>query len=142
LIIKQLLKLKSINLKFAFKLFKQFVLHPTFIIGTIKATLKTFKIAEKMYPKSHSSIGEGNAFKHALWNILLIHFISKDEKISILWAENITTLYEDCFINDKKSRKMDFENNELGRRLYQKEKSIDELVFIVLQNKKLFHTLE
>ena len=109
--------LKNLSLKNLFKLIKLCVAHPFYSILTFWATVKTYSIAEKLFPHSHSSHGAGNAFRHALWNCLIMMYcckISSTEK-SLKWTEKITNMHEDLFPNPPLQRKMDLHNNQVGR---------------------------
>lgn len=91
--------------------------HPLFTILTFWATLKAYSIAEQHFPDSHSSHGEGNAFRHALWNCFILMYCCKisSPKKSLRWTEEITNLHEEVFVNPPLYRKMDLHNNRVGR---------------------------
>lgn len=112
-----LVNLKSLSLKKLWSLFGKAFSHPLFSILTFWATLKTYAIAERRFPLTHSTSGEGNAFRHALWNCLILMYcckISSPEK-SLKWTEEITDLHENIFPNEPLQRKMDLHNNQIGR---------------------------
>ena len=102
---KQILKLLGLLLR-----------HPFFSVLTLFATLKTFKISEKKFPKTHHQNGRGNAFRHALWCGLIMMFcckISSPQKC-LKWCKQITDMHEDLFINEPLLRAMDLHNNQIG----------------------------
>lgn len=81
------------------------------------ATIKSFSLAQKHYPKTHSNNGEGNAFRHALWNCLILMYcckISSPQK-SLDFCEKMTTMHEELFPNEPLETKMDLHNNQIGR---------------------------
>ncbi len=109
--------LKNLSFKNLLKLFGLCFSHPLFTILTFWATVKTYAISERLFPLTHSTNGAGNAFRHALWNCLILMYcckISSPEK-SIKWTEEITNMHEDLFPNPPLQRKMDLHNNQVGR---------------------------
>ena len=93
-----------------------------FLIGpTLNATRKTMKICDQLYGRAHHKNGKENAFRHALWNMLICRNTlkrTKNEQISAFWAEKITILYEKVTKNELFDQFMDLHNNELGRRWF------------------------
>lgn len=109
--------LKTLSFKNLLKVIFIALRHPLFSILTLFATFKTYTISQKLFPISHSTDGQGNAFRHALWNCLILMYcckISSPEK-SFIWTEKITNLHEDLFPNEPLQRKMDLHNNKVGR---------------------------
>ena len=109
--------LKNLSFKNLLNLFGRCLLHPLFAILTFWATIKTYSIAEKLFPLTNSTNGEGNAFRHALWNCLILMYcckISSPEK-ALQWTKEITDLHEEIFPNDFLQTKMDLHNNQVGR---------------------------
>lgn len=101
---------------------KKALAHPLFAVLTFWATLKTYKIAEKNYPRTHGTNGEGNAFRHALWNCLILMYcckISSPQK-SLQWTKEITDLHEELFPNEPLLKRMDLQNNQVGRDYFMK----------------------
>ena len=109
--------LKSLSLNNLLKLFFTGFSHPIFSILTFFATYKTYKISEKLFPKTHGLHGAGNAFRHALWNSLIMMYCCKvsSPKKALIWTEKITQMHEDLFPNEPLQRKMDLHNNKVGR---------------------------
>ena len=109
--------LKSLSLKNLLKLFLIGFSHPIFSVLTFFATYKTYKISEKLFPKTHGLHGTGNAFRHALWNSLIMMYCCKvsSPKKALIWTEKITQMHEDLFPNEPLQRKMDLHNNKVGR---------------------------
>ncbi|MDB2384913.1 hypothetical protein N9V96_00400 [Polaribacter sp.] len=103
------------------------------MMATILATYKTMQIAEKEFPSIHNLHNKANAFRHALWNILIakncLRFSSNNEAI-LNWTKNITDWHEDFSPNKIMARKMDLHNNAFGRNQYNllKEKNNREII--------------
>lgn len=114
------LNLKRLSFKNLFKLFFVVLSHPLFSILTLWATAKTYAISERLFPITHSTNGEGNAFRHALWNCLIMMYCCKisSAKKSLHWTKKITDLHEDLFPNEPLQTKMDLHNNEIGRQYF------------------------
>ncbi|WP_378180455.1 DUF6973 domain-containing protein [Aquimarina sp. SS2-1] len=102
---------------------------PFFIIPTLRATKKTMIICDALYGNLHHHHGKANAFRHALWNILICQktlLQSKDEDKSIVWAQKITDLHEKLAPNKAIEEAMDLHNNRLGREYFKKLKAASE----------------
>lgn len=86
------------------------------------ATLETMHISDKKFD-DHSLDTISNAYKHALWNILIAYhiqvFYGSPEK-ALLRAKRITDMHEECFKNRPEAETMDLANNEIGRNIYLK----------------------
>lgn len=112
---------KNLDFKQILSLLKWFVKHPFFVLATIWATYKTLKIAEREFPKIHNLHNKANAFRHALWNVLIAKYASKfsqdiDEVLN--WTRIITDWHEDFSPNKTMARKMDLHNNAFGRSIF------------------------
>ncbi len=96
--------------------------YPIFIYPTLKATSNSYNIAKKEYPKTHHLSGNGNAFRHALWNILICYECLKwkNNKIKVMaWAQIITDKHEELSPNKPLDKAMDLHNNAEGRNLFE-----------------------
>jgi len=95
--------------------------NPLLIWPTHKATIKTLQISDELYGSAHHGHNSANAFRHALWNILIckntIKTLKQAEK-AISWAEKTTTLHENLMPNEPLEMAMDLHNNEMGRKFY------------------------
>lgn len=114
--------LRRLSGKNMLKLLGLCLIHPLYSILALWATIKTYSLSEKLFPLTHSTNGEGNAFRHALWNCLIMTYcckISSPNK-SLLWTKEITDLHEDIFLNNPLQRKMDLHNNQVGRDCFMK----------------------
>ncbi len=90
--------------------------HPLFSILYFYASFKAFNIAKKLYPKTSSTNGAGNAFRHSFWVCLIMMYfckVSSPEK-SLKWCRKLTDLHEDLFPNEPLETMMDKHNNEIG----------------------------
>lgn len=94
--------------------------HPIFAIVSLYATYKAFTIARSYFPKTNSSDGIGNAFRHSFWTCLIIMYCSKisSAEKSIKWCQKITDLHEELFPNETMQKQMDLHNNKVGINLY------------------------
>lgn len=108
--------LRSLTFEKTWKLIRLFLKNPLFTLISFYATLKTFNIAKKEYPKTNSNNGAGNAFRHALWCCLILMYcckISSPEK-SLIFCKKMTDLHEELFPNKPLETKMDLNNNKFG----------------------------
>ena len=94
--------------------------HPIFAIVSLYATFKAFTIAKKYFPKTNSSDGIGNAFRHAFWTCLISMYCSKisSPERSLEWCQKITDLHEELFPNEPLQKQMDLHNNKVGINIY------------------------
>lgn len=132
--------IKNLDFKQILSLFWWFVKHPLFMLATIWATYKTLKIAENEFPKIHNLHNKANAFRHALWNILIAKYASKfsNNTTEILgWTKKITDWHEDFSLNEIMARKMDLHNNAFGRNQFQSLEDCTVGEIVVFSKKEL-----
>ncbi len=114
-------------------------LNPICILPTLRATQRTMLICNKNYGKEHHGNGVANAYRHALWNMLLCYQVfirTKNKEKAIKWAKTITDLYEKIAPNAPIENAMDLHNNNIGRMLFKAiTKYTEEEVLVVLKNK-------
>lgn len=113
--------IKQIKAKQLFGFFRFFIRHPFFAVSTFFATVKTYRIAERQFPKIHGKHNKANAFRHALWNWLIAracYKYSKNIEKVICWTKDVTDWHEELFINEQLPRLMDEHNNAIGRDLF------------------------
>ena len=94
--------------------------HPLFSIMGFFAILRSFSLAQKHFPKTHSNNGIGNAFRHSLWNCLILMYcckISSPQK-ALDYCKKMTDLHEELFPNEALETKMDLHNNQVGINLF------------------------
>lgn len=95
-----------------------FLKHPLLIVPTLKATQQTFSVCNELYGNEHHKSNIANAFRHALWNLLICKKSQKNLKSkqkSVFWAQKVTTLYEKVTRNSALDEAMDLHNNAIGR---------------------------
>lgn len=99
-----------------FKVLKLTLPHPLFSVLSFYATVRSFVLAKKYFPKTNSTDGVGNAFRHALWSCLIMMYCCKisSPKKSLEWCRKMTSLHEELFPNEPLQTKMDLHNNEVG----------------------------
>lgn len=104
-----------------FKLLWIGIRHPLYVYPTIKATQKTIKICNSHYPGSHHKNGKANAFRHALWAMLLClesYKVFKNRDKVMAWAKKITDFHEKLAPNSILETVMDIHNNTMGIRYF------------------------
>lgn len=94
--------------------------HPLFALLSFHATVKAFTLAQKYFPKTNSTNGVGNAFRHALWCCLIMMYCCKisSPKKSLEWCKRMTDMHEELFPNEPMETKMDLHNNKVGMNLF------------------------
>jgi hypothetical protein len=113
--------LKNLNWRQIKSLLLLFFKKPLFVYPTIKATILTYSISEKRYPKGHQKNGRANAFRHCLWNVLICFYCYKwnsKTKVVVSWAKLVTDWHEKFSPNRPLDKAMDLHNNRLGRNLF------------------------
>lgn len=129
--------IKNLDVNQLLSLFRWFLKHPFFMLATIWATYKTLQIAEREFPKVHNLHNKANAFRHALWNVLIAKYaskFSKDVSKVLDWTETITNWHEEFAPNDALPRLMDLHNNAFGRIMFTRlNKSSNEAIVLSLK---------
>lgn len=110
-------RLKSMSLAQLFKLASLFIAHPGYVFLTARASKKAMHVATQVYGDTHHKSNRANAFRHALWTVLLgkavyqkTHNLEKAKG----WAKQFTDLHEELFVNNELDRAMDLHNNNFG----------------------------
>lgn len=114
-------RVKSLSIKQLFLLGKTFIVNPLYFFPTHRATLKTVQMCDKLFGKAHHKNNVTNAFRHALWNILIAKNIyQKNNSVekSVEWAKKVTDLHEKLAPNAELEMIMDLHNNEVGRNIF------------------------
>lgn len=86
-------------------------------------------IAQREYGSKHHLSNPANAFRHALWVVLITRKCLKwrnNEENALTWAKTFTDWHEDFSPNEALERAMDLHNNEVGLSFYEKVKTKDE----------------
>lgn len=113
-----------------------FIKHPLYMTSTIIATFSTYRISQREFPYIHGQHNKANAFRHALWNVLIAkqssRFSSNQEAV-LEWTQRITDWHEEFSPNEEMAKLMDLHNNRIGRDLFPQllEKSISEIVVVM-----------
>ena len=145
---------KLLNFKQLIGLFRIFINHPLYVYPTFKATSKCMYLIQKEFPNIHGGNNKANAFRHALWNILLVEAYTAHKKTlrkALQFANIITLWHEDFSPNSPIERVMDLHNNSIGRFLVSEWKSkgkkletteIISLLHLKLQSCRKISTIE
>ena len=144
-------RIRQLSIKQLWHLSVVFIKQPFLVFPTLKATKKTMKISSDLYGKAHHKNGSANAFRHALWNVLIakaaFRKFQNTEK-SIDWAKKVTDLHEKLAPNSPLETAMDLHNNEMGRQFFKEvldfseEEMIDFLQKIAKNSQKVTKTSE
>lgn len=112
--------LRSLSFSKLLRLLKLTLPHPLLTILGFFATLRSFRIAQKYFPKTNSNNGIGNAFRHALWAMLIMMYCCKitSPNKAKLFCKKMTDLHEELFPNEPLETKMDLHNNQIGIDLF------------------------
>ena len=129
-------RIMQLHLGQLIKLSLLFLSRPLYIIPTISATKKTLLICDRLYKNSHHKSNKANAFRHALWSVLICKKVikyAKNKQKSVFWAQKVADLYEKVTQNEVLDQEMDLHNNTIGRifflnHLEQKEVKIIDLL--------------
>ena len=93
------------------------VKHPLYVFPTMKASKRCIAICDELFGNTHHLNNPANAFRHAIWNVLIVSYCArKNKNITrvLTWAKLITDWHEDFSINLPINRAMDMHNNEIG----------------------------
>lgn len=128
--------IKSLDFKQIWILFLWFLKHPLFMFSTVKATYFTMRIAQREFPDIHNEHNKANAFRHALWNLLIAkesRKFSKDDNEILNWTKTITDWHEEFSPNKEMPKLMDLHNNKIGRNKFPKwkEESSESIVLFL-----------
>jgi len=107
-------------------------------------------LCDELFGKAHHRSNKANAFRHALWNILICHKTlkrTKNKEKSIVWTEKVTNLYEKVTDNDEIEKAMDLHNNKVGLHLFlsvfdKKEEEIIVLLQKMIKNSRKVTSFE
>jgi len=129
---------KKLDLKQLFGLFWMFLKNPQYALPTIFATKRCMDIAYEQYGSKHHLGNPANAFRHALWVILIIKKCLKwqnNEQKAKTWAKKFTDWHEDFSPNEALEHAMDLHNNHVGILYFEevKDKNVAEIVSFLKQ---------
>ena len=111
-------RITKLNIAQMWELSLLFVSRPLYIIPTIRATRKTLTICDRLYNNTHHKSNKANAFRHALWNVLICRNVikyAKNKQKSVFWTQKVGDLYEKVTQNEILDQEMDLHNNTVGR---------------------------
>lgn len=134
-------RIKNLSFKQLFLLVGTFIKRPRYFFPTHRATLKTMQICDREFKKAHHKNNVTNAFRHALWNILIAKKCCKKNhsvEKSLEWAKTTTDLHEKLAPNDELEMMMDLHNNKIGRNLFAEKQLQDleeEAIIVILKEK-------
>lgn len=100
-------------------------MRPLYIIPTHKATIETLLICDKLFGTKHQNHNRENAFRHAIWNVIIAKncYTPKQGVAKVVeWAEKVTTMHEKIAPNKPLETAMDLHNNKIGLTLFEQEK--------------------
>lgn len=125
--------LNRFNYRQSWQLFLLVLKYPLYAYPTLKATVNSYRISKKEFPKTHGKKGKANAFRHALWNLLICfecYKWKKNKLRNVAWAKIITDKHEELSPNALLDKLMDLHNNEIGRKLFLEYqfKNYDEII--------------
>lgn len=133
-------RLVNMSPREVFQLFSVFIKQPRFIIPTVHATRQSIKICDVNFGDEHHGNNRTNAFRHALWNYMLCENYFKvcnSLEKSVEWSKKITNLHEELAPNSKLEKTMDLHNNLVGRKLFKKFHSKENLDVIKLLKEEM-----
>jgi len=120
--------IKALNFKQISSLLVRSLRHPLYMLSTVSATVKTYRISQREFPNIHGKHNKANAFRHALWNALIAKKcarFSKDLESVLNWTQEITDWHEEFSPNETLAKAMDLHNNRIGREFYREQPKID-----------------
>lgn len=109
------------------------------MVPTIFATKDCMNIAQEEYGSKHHLSNPANAFRHALWVILIIRKCLKwknNEGSAISWTKKFTDWHEEFSPNEVLERAMDIHNNQVGVLFYEEIKDKSEVEIISFLKRK------
>lgn len=92
--------------------------HPLYVIPSYTATRKTVAVCDTEFGNKHHQNGKANAFRHALWNALIILKSIRWGAAPLraaAWAKKLTDWHEEFSPNTPLAEAMDLHNNRIGR---------------------------
>ena len=114
-------------------LIKLAVPHIQFLWPTYRATKNCMRLSTEYFGHKHYQNGQANAFRHALWNVLIAKYCTKSSKgmvRALNWTKQITDWHEQTFFGKELPMKMDYHNNEVGRSLFAEHPQWSQIVFV------------
>jgi len=122
-----------LNVTAIWKLARLSIVNFGYLWPTYKATKACMAISSQHFGRKHYQNGQANAFRHALWNVLIAkkcYALTKTVEKAVLWTKNITDWHEEAFFSKELPMKMDYHNNAFGRLLFREHWQWTEEQFI------------
>ncbi len=116
-----------------------FIFSPRNFLPTLRAPKNTRKNCNVRYGELHHSNDRTNAYRHALWNLLICEECFKvtgNVEKAVNWAGKITDLHEELSPNLSLEKAMGLHNNRIGREIF-KESIFDKKNSGELLDKKM-----
>ena len=131
-------RLKALNIRQLSSLLWLGLRYPRYIFPTLKATQHCVYICDTHFGKSHHQNNQANAFRHALWNVLIIQY-NKQRSLAraTAWAKRFTDWHEEFAPNAPLAKAMDLHNNAIGRALITQFPREEEPVYVEQLLKKV-----
>jgi hypothetical protein len=110
-------RIQRLNIYQLWKFSILFLKHPLLVFPTLSATKRTFEICNIHFGNTHHRSNPANAFRHALWNVLICEKSLKwtrNKQKSVFWAQKVGDLYEKVTQNTPMEEEMDLHNNAVG----------------------------
>ena len=113
---------------------------------TYRATKACMQLSTEHFGRKHYQNGPANAFRHALWNVLIAKYCTRTymaTRHALAWTTKITNWHEETFFSKELPMKMDYHNNQVGRSLFmaypqwELEQFINELLGLTLKAIKI-----
>lgn len=98
-----------------------FFSHPLLFLTSVSATANCLRICDRIFGKAHHLDSRANAFRHALWNMMIMRnarVLEKDCNKVLQWTENLTDWHEAFSPNRELAKTMDLHNNATGRAVF------------------------
>ncbi len=137
--------LKKLDFKQLFGLAWLFLKNPMYAFPTIFATKRCMNIAYEEYGSKHHLGNPANAFRHALWAILIIKSCLKwrnNEEKAKAWAKKFTDWHEDFSPNKPLERVMDLHNNATGIVFFENVKVKNEAAIVSFLKQKALEAVK
>lgn len=115
------------------QLIKLAVPHVMFLWPTYRATQTCMQLSTAYFGRKHYQNGQANAFRHALWNVLITKYCTTSAKTitrALNWTKKITDWHEATFFSKELPMKMDYHNNEVGRNLFKEYPKWSQVAFV------------
>ena len=115
------------------RLLKLAVPNVGFLWPTYSATKACMQLSTAHFGRKHYQNGQANAFRHALWNVLIAKYCAKSANVvdrALNWTKKITDWHEETFFSKELPMKMDYHNNAVGRDLFKKYPQWPQVAFV------------